>query len=96
MASTASSVSTTVAKRSSLLSFLKAAAFFGGFVIGGTKMTGIWNEREARLRAALAERDDRIRELLKDKMALENPPPAAEGPVSSGDPVQDWIDSLEK
>jgi len=61
-------------------------------------MTGEWNAREKRLRDALAERDDRIRELLKAKMLLENPPPETEskGPVSSGDPIQDWINSLEE
>jgi len=47
--------------------------------------------REASLKATLRERTEKLAAVEAEKA----PPVVAEGKVSSGDPVQDWIDSLE-
>jgi len=47
--------------------------------------------REASLKATLRERTEKLAAVEAEKA----PPVVAGGKVSSGDPVQDWIDSLE-
>lgn len=42
------------------------------------------------MRAAVAERDTKIAELEKERATQANPT----GPASTGDPVQDWINTL--
>lgn len=46
--------------------------------------------RDAALRATLKERTEKLSAIEAEKA----PPVVAEGKPSSGDPVQDWIDSL--
>ena len=56
------------------------------------------NHRIDKLRAAIAERDNKIAELEREKEEKENPVPEPTDTevVSTGDDVQDWINSLEK
>mmetsp|Transcript_12826 Transcript_12826/g.23065 ORF Transcript_12826/g.23065 Transcript_12826/m.23065 type:complete len:93 (-) Transcript_12826:40-318(-) len=91
----ASTTVTSIPAKSSLFSLLRVGALGVGIFLGYLKRHGDDTGREARLRSAIAERDDRIRELLKEKIMRENPP-SPKAIKSSGDPVQDWIDSLNE
>ena len=60
--------------------------------------SNVQTHRINKLRAALAERDNKITELKREKEERENPAPKPVDTevVSTGDDVQDWINSLEK
>ncbi|OSX70282.1 hypothetical protein BU14_0816s0002 [Porphyra umbilicalis] len=76
---------------SSLMTFARVGLLGVGFMFGSIKAANAQSAREASLKATLRERTEKLAAVEAEKA----PPVVAEGKVSSGDPVQDWIDSLE-
>eukprot|EP00184_Porphyridium_aerugineum_P008253 CAMPEP_0184691998 /NCGR_PEP_ID=MMETSP0313-20130426/658_1 /TAXON_ID=2792 /ORGANISM="Porphyridium aerugineum, Strain SAG 1380-2" /LENGTH=91 /DNA_ID=CAMNT_0027149791 /DNA_START=160 /DNA_END=432 /DNA_ORIENTATION=+ len=74
---------------SNLFNLTRFAAFGVGIALGIVQVGEFNNKRLKVYKDAVKERDDRIRELLTEKMLRENPPTSSEV-KSSGDPVQDW------
>ncbi|EME29111.1 hypothetical protein Gasu2_67580 [Galdieria sulphuraria] len=75
---------------SSLLTFLRIGAFVFGVAAGFGSASAEHRKREKILISKVRERDAKIESLESELKQLKG-----EIPVSTGDPVQDWLNQLE-
>mmetsp|Transcript_6770 Transcript_6770/g.13813 ORF Transcript_6770/g.13813 Transcript_6770/m.13813 type:complete len:90 (+) Transcript_6770:120-389(+) len=79
---------------SSLFHFLRVGALIGGVSVGMMQAGGYRRRLIQAHKTAISERDGKIAE-LEEKLKEAKADPATMNP-SSGDPIQDWVDSLNK
>ncbi|PXF48260.1 hypothetical protein BWQ96_01949 [Gracilariopsis chorda] len=81
-------------KATSLRNFSRFGALLVGVVGGIITVSNQVGAREAAYRAKIAEKEAEIAELKSANQTLEMEKAGKTEKLSSGDPVQDWIDSL--
>ncbi|CAN8073893.1 unnamed protein product [Agarophyton chilense] len=91
----AAAASTSInSKAGSLRHFSRLGAVIVGIASGAIAVSSQVSARESAYIAKIAEKEAEIAELKAANQTLEMEKAGAAGKPSSGDPVQDWIDSL--